>query len=307
MLVNPLLPGDAPDPWVIRHDGAYHLTPTVPPRADRLVVYRSTTLGGFRGPNVERAVVWKAPPAGPRSRGLWAPELHHLDGRWFLHYCASDNIDANHRQYALEADSDDPLGPWTDRGRVDPHLDHYAIDGTVMTLPDGSQWFVWTTGRLWIAPLESPTRVRRAGPRVEIAAPTLPWERGWIEAPQALVHDGQVFLAYSAGHSGTPDYRVGLLELAGSDPLNPVAWRKSTLPLLEPDATARVWTTGHCSFTTSPDGSEDWIVYHAKDTPEPGFNGRTARAQRLFWSPEGMPVMGAPARLGAPLPAPAGE
>lgn len=306
VLTNPLLPSDAPDPWVVRHDGSYYLTATVPPLADRLVVWRSATLAGFGSPEADNAVVWIAPPSGPRSRGLWAPELHRLDRRWFLHHCASDDDDANHRQYVLEADTDDPLGPWTDQGRVDPQLDHYAIDGTVIELPDRSRWFAWTTGHLWIAPMESPTTVRLGGPRVRIASPSLAWERGWIEAPQALVHGDRVFLAYSAGNSATPEYRVGLLELAGNDPLNPSAWRKSRRPLLEPDAAAAVWTTGHCSFTMSPDGTEDWIVYHAKDTPQLGFDGRTARAQRLFWSGDGLPVVGAPARLGTPLVPPSG-
>lgn len=302
MLVNPLLPHDAPDPWVTRHGGSYYLTATVAPRADRLVIWRSPTLEGFGAPGVERAVVWRAPRAGLRSRSLWAPELHRLDGRWYLHHCASDEVDANHRQYVLEADSDDPLGAWSDRGRVDPELERYAIDGTVFELPDGSRWFAWTTGQLWLAPMASPTRVRTGGPRAPIAAPTLPWEGGWLEAPQALVRGGRVFLAYSAGHSATPDYSVGLLELTGRDPLDRRSWTKSDRPLLEPDAGAHVWTTGHCSFTTSPDGTEDWIVYHGKDSPEPGFGGRTARAQRLFWSADGYPSVGRPIPTGTAVP-----
>ncbi|HUQ63417.1 MAG TPA: glycoside hydrolase family 43 protein [Acidimicrobiales bacterium] len=307
MLVNPLLPDEAPDPCVVRHDGAYFLTATVPPFADRLVIWRSETLGGFGERDAARAVVWTAPPTGLRSRSLWAPELHRLDGRWYLHHCASDDIDANHRQYVLEAKTDDPLGPWVDRGRVDPEFDRYAIDGTVIELPNGSRWFAWTTGELWIAPMTSPTRVRPGGPRVRIAAPNLRWEGSWLEAPQALIHHGRVFVSYSAGHSGTPDYRVGFLELLGDDPLDTGAWRKSRVPLLEPDPDAGAWTTGHCSFTTSPDGTEDWIVYHAKDTTSLGFGGRTARAQRLTWTANGLPFVGRPVPLGVPLQPPSGE
>jgi GH43 family beta-xylosidase len=307
VLINPLLPDEAPDPCVVRHDGAYFMTATVPPLADRLVIRRSATLGGFGEAGAARSIVWTAPPTGPRSRSLWAPELHRLDGRWYLHHCASDEVDANHRQYVLEAETDDPLGAWIDGGLVDAELDQYAIDGTVAELPNGSRWFLWTTGELWIAPMNSPTRVRPGGPRIRIAAPNLRWEGEWLEAPQPLVREGRVFVAYSAGHSGTPDYRVGLLELSGDDPLNVAAWRKSRVPLLEPDPASRVWTTGHCSFTTSPDGTEDWIVYHAKDTTSPGFGGRTARAQRLTWTPDGLPFVGRPVPLGVPLRPPSGE
>ena len=63
---------------------------------------------------------------------------------------------------------------------------------------------------------------------------------------------------------------------------------------------------GHNSFFQSPDGKEDWILYHAN--PEAGQgcgNRRSPRAQRFTWKPDGTPDFGRPVALGVPIPAPA--
>ncbi len=298
---NPLTVRAAADPWMTFHDGFYYFTATLDPEGG-LWVWRSRTLTGIdKG---EKVKVWTAPRTGPQSRQIWAPELYFLQGRWYLYYTASDGTDANHRHYVLEAAGPNPLGRYVNKGRVDPALDKYAIDGSILELPDGRLFFLYTTGALHIAPMSSPTRV--SGPATKIAQADLPWEHNWLEAPQTLIHNGSVFIVYSAGHSATINYRLGLLRLAPSrDPLDAAAWTKSPAPIFEPAGS--VFTTGHCSFTKSPDGREDWLVYHAKDTAEYGFGGRTARAQPFTWHRDGSPHFGRPAQPGVPLPVPSGE
>ena len=59
----------------------------------------------------------------------------------------------------------------------------------------------------------------------------------------------------------------------------------------------KVYGPGHNSFTTSPDGTEDWIVYHGKDWRDAdlqGFAGRMTRAQRFTWRADGPPDFGHP-------------
>jgi len=326
---NPVVDQEAGDPWVVRHGGRYYFTATLEPEGG-VWVWESPTLTGL-GAAPRKVRVWTAPASGPMSRQIWAPELHRLGGRWYLYFTASDGADANHRHYVLAARTDDPLGAYDPPARVDPEFERYAIDGSVLQMPDGRlYWMYCAAGAengVYIAPMASPTRVR--GPRVRIVAGTEPWEHGWrkvagrwerdagywVEAPEALVRDGRVFVAYSAGHTATPHYYLGLLTLApGGDPMDPRAWSKRREPMLGPyeGPDGRVYTPGHNGFTQSPDGTEDWVVYHAKDTPagpDGGNEGgtRTVRAQRVTWRADGTPDFGRPVPRGIPLRKPSGE
>lgn len=313
---NPVLPGvEAGDPWVVWHEGRYYLTATFDPEGG-LWVYSSDRLSDWR--QAEKRKVWTPEPGGPRSKMIWAPELHHLDGRWYLYFTAADGIDANHRHYVLEAEH--PMGPFVDRGRVHAEHERYAIDGSVLRLKDGRLFWMYADDGLWIAPMSGPTRA--VGPGVRIARGEHDWERGWekvggvdgrwqpqahnywIEAPQALQRNGRDFVVYSAGHTAAV-YYLGLLELTGKDPLDPKSWTKSPKPLFGP--TDKVFAPGHNSFTRSPDGSEDWLVYHAKDRDAGDAHGRTMRIQRFGWTADGKPEFGAAIASGVPQRKPSGE
>jgi GH43 family beta-xylosidase len=315
---NPLITTqDAPDPWVIREGASYYFTATLDPEG--LWVWSSPTLTGLDAGR--KVKVWNAPASGPLSAQIWAPELHFLEGGWYLYFTASDGQDRNHRHYVLAAETDDPQGAYRAPVRVDPAHDRYGIDGSVLRMPDGRLYFMWADDGIVIAPMSDPTHV--TGPRVTIARGTREWEHGWmqregewvraegywLEAPEALLHDGRVFIVYSAGHSATPHYYLGLLSLTGSDPLDPAAWTKSPEPVFGPyqGPDGSVYTPGHNSFTRSPDGREDWLVYHAKDVATGGFSGRTTRAQPFTWNEDGTPRFGHPIPSGVPIPVPSGE
>ncbi|SEO73552.1 family 43 glycosylhydrolase [Paenibacillus sp. OV219] len=119
--------------------------------------------------------------------------------------------------------------------------------------------------------------------------------------------DGRLFIVYSGAGSWTPFYSLGLLALEpGTDPLVASNWKKSEQPLLQMDEQAGVFGPGHNSFVSSPDGAEDWIVYHATTDSLDGWNNRKARAQRVNWNEAGMPEFGKPLSLDTAIVAPAG-
>ena len=64
---------------------------------------------------------------------------------------------------------------------------------------------------------------------------------------------------------------------------------------------------GHCSFTKSPDETEDWIVYHVKAFKEDGWSNRYTFIQKFTWNEDGTPYFGKPAAWGESLALPSGE
>lgn len=308
----PILTAAGADPWVIRHgDGCYYLTVTT--GAD-VTVWRSRTLSGLGGG--ERKVVWTPPATGPNSKNIWAPELHRLNDRWYIYYAADDGENENHRLFVLENASADPFeGEFTDKGKVaDPDHDRWAIDGTVLTLK-GKNYLVWSgwegaknvRQNLYIAPLKNPWTL--AGPRVRISRPTHAWETAddpdVNEGPQVLTRGDAVHLVYSASGSWTDDYCLGRLTLkAGGDPLDPAAWVKNAEPVFR--SGNGVFAPGHGSFVKSPDGKEDWHVYHAARHKGAGW-ARNVRAQPFAWNADDTPKFGAPASADTPIAVPGGE
>ena len=302
---NPISP-DGADPWVWRWQGAYFYTRTT---GTDLRISRSADLTKLGQNDVS---VWKPPEGTPYSRELWAPEVHRLDGKWYAYLAADGGKDADHRMYVLEGDSQDPQGHYTFKGQISVPADRWAIDGTVLE-HKGKYYFVWS-GRtfddeadqsqsLYIAPMSNPWTL--SGPRVKISSPDYEWERQGHpvnEGPEVLKSPGgRTFVIFSASGYYTPQYALGLLELAGGDPLDPAAWRKWNEPVF--GAANGVEGTGHASFVPSPDDAEAWVVYHARrqaDVP------RDVRLGRFVFRPNGLPLFAPPTPTGEAAAYPSG-
>ena len=313
--VNPIVPaqgsGGSADPSVVYRDGYYHYCRSLEGGAIGIAKARRLQDIG----SAPMTTVW-TPPPGLYSRELWAPELQVLRGRWYIYFAASDGNNVNHRMYALEADSADPQQSYTFKGKVAAPVDTWAIDGIVVEAAD-ALYFVWSGWRgttdgfpqvTYIAPMSNPWTI--SGDRREIAAPDRAWEQAGaalLEGPSVLYRDGRIHLIYSAGASWTDDYALGRLTYSGGDILDPRSWVKAELPVLSKEPAGRAFGPGHNSFVKSPDGSEDWIVYHAIDNSGGGWARRSVRAQRFGWNADGVPVFGAPVGLGVPVVEPSGS
>ena len=104
------------DPYVYRHtDGNYYFTASIP-AYDRIVLRRSETLAGLK--DAEEVTVWEKHKEGIMSEHIWAPELHYLDGKWYIYFAGGDKDDIwAIRPYVLECADTDPLtGAWTEKG-----------------------------------------------------------------------------------------------------------------------------------------------------------------------------------------------
>jgi len=299
------------DPSVVFHRGYYYYCRALDDRA--IGVARARRLQDIGAAPMR--TVFRPAPAAAHGREIWAPELQRVRGRWYIYFAASDGVNANHRMYALQAVGDDPQGDYVLKGRVGDESDRWAIDGVALELR-GRLYFVWSGWPdargdfpqvLYIAAMRDPWTI--VGARHLIAAPEHPWERAGaplLEGPEPLRHNGTLHLVYSAGASWGDDYALGLLSYRGGDPLRASSWRKEPLPVFTKDVVAKAFGVGHASFVRSPDGRQDWIVYHATDRPGAGWRGRSVRAQAFDWSREGSPQFGTPVAVGRPLEEPSG-
>ncbi len=314
-LSNPLLPSGA-DPWSIYKDGYYYYTHTA---ADRIIIWKTKRIADLK--TAEQKTIF-IPPAGTAySKNLWAPEIHFLEGKWYVYFTANGN-GSDHRLFVLENASADPLqGEWTFKGKIADPSDKWAIDGSVFTYK-GTMYLVWSgwegdkNGQqdIYIAKMKNPWTIE--GNRSRISSPVLSWERdGDIrhpnftehvnvnEGPQPLLHDDRLFIIYSASGCWTDNYALGMLTFdSKKDPLDSTAWHKHPEPVFKKSEKNGVYAPGHNSFFTSPDGKEDWILYHANSKPGQGCGGkRSPRAQRFTWKDDGTPDFGEPLPEG-PLP-----
>ncbi|MCA9034595.1 MAG: glycoside hydrolase family 43 protein [Planctomycetaceae bacterium] len=314
--VNPIAEGA--DPWVTRdpQSGKYLWCLSDGNRA--IVIHRSVSLTTFG----EKHVVWTAPETGPYSREVWAPELHFVEGRWVIYFAASDGQNKNHRAYALQSKTDDPLSEYALHGPFetgDSELENrWAIDMTLLE-HRGRRYAIWsgwdtaTSDRqyLYIAPMASPTVL--SGRRVMLCDNAdFPWEftedegkgRGLNEGPEVLKSADRTFVTYSCGGSWLPTYKLGMLELVGDDPLNPASWKKFDQPVFQ--STSKTYGVGHSCFVRSPDSKEFWHIFHAKMDRSGGWR-RAVFVQPFRFSTDGFPEFGQPVTAGEPLMRPSGS
>ena len=309
--VNPLRANGA-DPWMTYADGEYHLSTTT----GRDVRIRSAKhLADL--PAAKDVVVWHDDnPA--RNKNLWAPEFHFLDTpagkRWFLYYTACDGKEPNHRIYVCESAGTDVKGPYTFKGQIktDEKDAYYSIDATVLTQKSGRMYLVWcgrpsATGQgLYIAAMSDPLTI--SGPRTALQASGFGEHVPVREGPEILQHGGKTFLVYSSSSADTPNYKLGALVCDDTaDPTLPASWEQLSKPLLVRNDAAGVYGPGHNYFFKSPDGTQDWIVYHAKTTAKITYGDRATFAQPIKWQADGLPDFGVPQPAGTPIAVPAGE
>ena len=212
-----------PDPWIIKQGDYYYFC-----KADGkgINIARSSKLTNF--PTTSR--VWTAPTDQGSDKPwnvaeIWAPELHYIDGRWYIYYAAgrpqSESNSYNYqRSGVLRAKTNDPMGAWEDMGMLytgDNYTNgvvptaantNYAIDLAVFTL-NKQMYAVWSgypvtnedgNQLLYIAKMENPHTISSS--RAVISKPDKSWEvqSGKLNEGPAFLKNkekGKFFVVYS--------------------------------------------------------------------------------------------------------------
>ncbi|CAI1735879.1 Alpha-N-arabinofuranosidase 2 precursor [Serratia quinivorans] len=306
---NPLIEQRA-DPFVLRHsDGYYYFTASVP-EYDRLELRRARSLSELA--QASPTVVWQKPQQGPMSHLIWAPELHFINGKWYLYFAAAHSPEIagglfQHRMFALECSAANPLtGDWVEKGRIYTHIDSFSLDATHFE-HRGQHYYLWAqkdpaipgNSNLYLAEMEDPWTLK--GRPVMLSQPELPWETVGFsvnEGPAVITHGQRIFISYSASATDE-NYCLGLLWAdIDSDITDAAQWHKLDQPVFRTSVKNRQFGPGHNSFTLDEQG-RDILVYHARNYTEiegdPLYDpNRHTRIKPLEWDEEGMPVLGEP-------------
>ncbi len=295
------------DPHILKHtDGFYYFTATVP-AYDRIVLRRATTIQGLA--SAAETTIWTQHSSGEMGAHIWAPEIHSIDGRWYIYFAAGATDDVwRIRPYVLECAAADPLtGTWTERGRIALPLDTFSLDATTFVV-NGARYLCWAQNdpavgsgtNLYLARMSNPWTI--TGTPVRISTPTAAWEtvgHRVNEGPAVIQRGGKVFLTFSASATDA-NYCMGLLTASASaDLLNPLSWAKTPTPVFASNAATGQYGPGHNQFTVSEDGKSDILVYHDRGyrdiTGDPlNDPNRRTRVQKIYWKADGTPDFGIP-------------
>ncbi|MGN1345670.1 MAG: glycoside hydrolase family 43 protein [Eubacteriales bacterium] len=239
----------AADPGVLYHDGTYYCYSTSAPIG--YYVYTSTDLVNWKNEGLCCEMAWGIDKSGY----YWAPEVVEHNGRFYMIMSVDE-----HLGFAV---ADSPLGPFLPEKNW---LFDKTIDGHIFLDDDGRAYLFYVTWRdgheygIYGCELEDDIVTVKPNTEVHLLSPKEAWEKtdgSVTEGPFVLKHNGTYYLTYSGTGYTSPDYAVGY---ATSDsPLGEYT-RYTGNPILS--RTEKLYGPGHHCFTTSPDGSELFIVYH---------------------------------------------
>jgi hypothetical protein len=196
---NPVLPGEYPDPSVVRVGQDFWATATSDRWAPVFPVLHSRDLVSWRQ-------VGSVLPDGPRwARGkrFWAPEITWAHGRLVVLYAGLRRPGRFCIGVATAARGE---GPWTDRGPLTCRPGG-AIDPVAVRREDGTDWLVWKAkgvgGGLWAQQVDLGA-LEVVGSPVRLIAPDQPFERGVTEGPSLVKRGAWWYLVYSGGNCCRP-------------------------------------------------------------------------------------------------------
>ncbi len=267
----------------------------------------------------EEKIIYERKPIhdGTMSPHLWAPEIHYIQGEWYIYYTTtiSDESSWRIRPHCLACTGQNPMkDSWIKKGPIQTTIEgdiaftDFSLDHTYFH-HNGEDYFVWAQktnniSDIFIAKLSNPWTI--CTPAVLLTHPEYNWELHAFpvnEGPAVLKHGGKIFITFSA--SGTDAlYCMGLLYAdENSDLLDSDSWTKCPYPVFQSSTMTNCYGVGHNSFTRSTDDSEDLMIYHGRQEErylgegdyQPLYDaGRHAYVGKIFWGPDGMPSFSVP-------------
>ncbi|PBK99499.1 Arabinanase/levansucrase/invertase [Armillaria gallica] len=298
---NPIKSSDGSDPFIV-----YNLTTTT---WTDIQITRGTTMQELK--DATPKVVW-TDSTSSRCCNVWAPEIwwYAAESSWFIYYTAgvSGTFDDQYLHVLKGSSTSIWDSEWSYEGRISiPNRDYWSIDATLLFYGSATYlvYSAWDGAYqcLFIAQMTSSSTVGNA---VKISTPTYDWEMVGAnvnEGPAALYHGGRTFLTFSASNCAGTGYKLGRLELTGTNPLSASSWTKYSEPIFT--SANGNYEPGHNGFFTSEDGTEIWVYHASSASPGTCDGARYTMVQSISWNSDGTPNLGSPVSESTSLSEPA--
>jgi xylan 1,4-beta-xylosidase len=287
VIVNPVLPGDRPDPSVIKIKDTFWATATSNEWAPLFPIFKSDDLQNWE------LVTYVFPDGAPdwAIRNFWAPELAYDErqDRVYVYYTARDKV--SNRLSTAVASADRPEGPYRDHGPL-VSQEVGSIDGYEARDVDGKLYMLWKEDGnsrglptpMWAQQINE-ARTELFGEKVELFRNDQPWERNLVEGI-SIIREGDYFFAlYSAGSccDVNCNYVTGVARAKSL--LGP--WEKfAGNPVLSDNDH---WKCAGHGSVVKKDG-DYYYLYHAYSQASNVYVGREAVLEKIVWNEEGWPV-----------------
>lgn len=285
-IVNPVLPGDHPDPTVIKIGDTYWASATSNEWAPLFPIYKSTDLVNWELVSYAFADL----PSWARNN-FWAPELAYDEeqDKVYLYYTARDK--STGRLAVAVASAPSPEGPYTDHGSlVSQELG--SIDAFEVKDDDGKVYLLWkedgnSKGQptpMWAQEINR-ERTALLGNKHQLFTNDSEWEGRLVEGISVFKHNGFYYATYSAGAccEVTCNYKTGVAR--AKHLLGP--WEKYDMnPVLVDNDQ---WKCAGHGTVVKRDG-EFYYLYHAYNQAGSVYVGREGVLEKINWTSDGWPV-----------------
>jgi xylan 1,4-beta-xylosidase len=272
-----IIPGDFPDPSVIRVGDSYYASATSSNWAPAYPILKSPDLKTWEQVGSIFPVL---PPWADYY--FWAPELNEENGKIYVYYTAHKK---GGNLCVGVASADKPEGPYTDHGPL-VCQEVGSIDGFPMRDENNKLHLIWkedgnSVGKptpIWMQAMNE-ERTALTGEKQELFRNDTPWEGALVEGVSIVKHKDYFYAIYAAAGccGGACTYGVGVArskKLAGP-------WEKFTgNPVL---TNQNSWVCpGHGTVVKYQ--GKDYFMYHGYDKQSNKYTGRQALLQRLEYT-----------------------